>query len=72
MIFSKQKLKIAKITAGLKQQGKTTLGHLDQLAAKEYYELLASFHNSGQCYNPFYTTRNAPLACVRVGVCGMW
>lgn len=40
------------------------------LAVKEYCGLLASFHYSGQCYNPFYTTKNALcVCCTSVSVC---
>lgn len=48
---------------------------LVSLALKEYCGLLASFHYSGQCYNPFYTTKNALCVrcnlCVSASVCGM-
>ena len=41
----------------------STLKPLVSLAVKEYCGLLASFHYSGQCYNPFYTTKNALCVC---------
>lgn len=43
---------------------------LESLSVKEFCGLLASFHYSGQCYNPFYTTKNALCACcTSVRVC---
>lgn len=38
-----------------------------KLAVKESCGLLASFHYSGQCWNPFCTTRNSlRVCCIRV------
>lgn len=41
----------------------STVEPLVSLAVKECCGLLASFHYSGQCYNPFYTTKNALCVC---------
>lgn len=55
--------------------GNNNTGHWEytetfgEYAVKEYCGLLASFHYSGHCYNPFYTTKNALcVRCTRVRV----